>query len=156
MFFDRLMVSLPDGDGLFSFGSLLRRQKLMSNRLIKLSTRLGFVDLVKVFVFRFSDSALTLDRDLLDFLYVSVLMYRDFSLPLPKNGQPRKNGFWLKASKTFHRFIHYLSFRSACRWRSSICHHASFHRARSFSFSTWCKCCNQVVHQTTHPDGASR
>lgn len=90
MFFERLMVSLPDGDGLFSFGSLLRLQKLMSKRLIKLSTRFGFVDFVKVFVFKFSDSALTLDRDLLDFRYVSVLMYRDFSLPLPKNGQPPK------------------------------------------------------------------
>jgi hypothetical protein len=55
MFFDRLIVSL-DGDGLFSFGSLLRRQKLISNLLIKLSTRFGFDDFVNVFEFKFSDS----------------------------------------------------------------------------------------------------
>lgn len=87
MFFDRLMVSLPDGEGLFSFGSLWRRQKLMSNRFIKLSTRLGFDDFVNVSVFKFSDSWLRLDRFLSGFRNVSVFMYRDFSLPLPKNGQ---------------------------------------------------------------------
>lgn len=121
MFFDRFIVSLPDvtGDGLFSFGSLLRRQKLMSKRLIRLSTRFGFVDFVNVSVLRFSDSALRLERVLLDFRYVSVLMYSDFSLPPSKNGQPRKikttNHYFLrsfsrKASKTFHQLRSLLPF----------------------------------------------
>jgi hypothetical protein len=55
MFFDRFIVSLPDGDGLFSFEPR-RLQKLISKRLIKLSTRFGFDGFVKVPVFKFSDS----------------------------------------------------------------------------------------------------
>ena len=84
IFFDLLIVSLPEGEGLLS---LFLRQKLISNRLIKLSTRFGFDVFVNVFVLRFSDSWHTLDdRFLSGFRYVSVFMYRDFSGQLPKNG----------------------------------------------------------------------
>lgn len=150
MFFDRLTVSLPDGEGLFSFGSLCRRQKLMSNLFIKLSTLFGFDAFVE---FKFSDSWLVLDLFLSGLRYVSVLMYRDLSLlllPLPKNGQPQK--ILLCEFKDIPPGFHYLSFRTASRWNSLICHRASSRPSSCSSSSSAYKCCNRVAHRKIHHD----